>query len=228
MTATGAIATQCAGTTVLLLPQRALYWPDERTLFVADAHFGKSASFRARGVFVPRGTTSETLDRLDRAIAHTLPRRLLFLGDFFHSRASQAAATLDALGLWRNRHQAITMHLVGGNHDRHAGAPPSRLAIEPLAVNTPLGPFVLAHEPAVSDGGYVLAGHLHPAYRLTGRAGDSLRLPCFWLRSRCLVVPALGSFTGGALIQPMRADKVFLVTDERVFAVPISRERSTS
>ena len=43
-------AIQCAGETVWLLPERALWWPAQRMLMVADAHFGKAATFRARGV----------------------------------------------------------------------------------------------------------------------------------------------------------------------------------
>jgi metallophosphoesterase superfamily enzyme len=38
--------------------------PEYRTLLVADAHFGKTVSFRKLGVPVPRGTTTETLNGL--------------------------------------------------------------------------------------------------------------------------------------------------------------------
>ena len=54
-----------------LLASRAALWDARRWLIVADAHFGKAAAFRARGVPVPRGTTLETLARLDAAIAAT-------------------------------------------------------------------------------------------------------------------------------------------------------------
>jgi hypothetical protein len=36
-----------AGETLRLLPDKALYWPRQQTLFIADAHFGKVAAFRA-------------------------------------------------------------------------------------------------------------------------------------------------------------------------------------
>ena len=29
-----------------LLAQKGLFWPEEKTLFVADPHFGKAATFR--------------------------------------------------------------------------------------------------------------------------------------------------------------------------------------
>ncbi|TXD50975.1 DEAD/DEAH box helicase, partial [Ralstonia sp. TCR112] len=57
MTSSSDLAIQCAGETVWLLPERALWWPVQRMLMVADAHFGKAATFRARGVPVPAGST---------------------------------------------------------------------------------------------------------------------------------------------------------------------------
>jgi hypothetical protein len=44
---------QVAGEELLLLPQKAVYWPRAQMLIVADIHFGKAASFRALGVPVP-------------------------------------------------------------------------------------------------------------------------------------------------------------------------------
>ena len=46
------------GETVTLFADRALFWTRERTLFVADVHLGKTATFRAHGVPLPRGTTA--------------------------------------------------------------------------------------------------------------------------------------------------------------------------
>ncbi len=56
-----------AGEQVYLLSERALYWPGTSTLVVADLHWGKASTFRAAGIPVPIGTTSDDLARLDRA-----------------------------------------------------------------------------------------------------------------------------------------------------------------
>ncbi|MDP3286967.1 MAG: DEAD/DEAH box helicase, partial [Methyloversatilis sp.] len=53
-----------AGESMTLLAERALWWPAQSTLLIADAHFGKGVTFRARGVAVPSGTSDDTLDRL--------------------------------------------------------------------------------------------------------------------------------------------------------------------
>lgn len=55
--ADGACAIALHGERIDLLPERAAWWPAARTLFVADAHLGKAAVFRARGLPVPEATT---------------------------------------------------------------------------------------------------------------------------------------------------------------------------
>ena len=60
----GAVELRLLGQTLMLLPERAMFWRERQALLVADAHWGKAAAFRARGVPVPRGTTLEGLRRL--------------------------------------------------------------------------------------------------------------------------------------------------------------------
>jgi metallophosphoesterase superfamily enzyme len=83
-----------------------------------------------------------------------------------------------------------------------------------------LGPFVLNHEPgAAKGGGYALAGHIHPAVRLSASGEKSLRLPCFWFGARCGVLPAFGAFTGNAEVLPRRGDQVFVIAEQEVLQV---------
>src|SRR5690349_17592680 len=92
-----------AGERLELLPERAVYWGRVKTLLVADPHFGKAAAFRAAGVLVPRGTTTETLSRLDAALARTGASRILFLGDFLHAKEGRSPETLRTINEWRDR-----------------------------------------------------------------------------------------------------------------------------
>ena len=94
---TGTLAIELAGERVLLLPEKALYWPREKMLIIADIHFGKAASFRALGVPVPGGTTAANLSALDMLLARHAVREILFLGDFLHAKAAQAEATMTAI-----------------------------------------------------------------------------------------------------------------------------------
>ena len=41
------------GEKIALLPERALYWPAQHTLIVADLHWGKAGHFRKNGIAIP-------------------------------------------------------------------------------------------------------------------------------------------------------------------------------
>ena len=202
------------------LPQRAAFWLARRWLVVADAHLGKAATFRARGVPVPQGTTLANLARLAALIEALQPQRLVFLGDLLHAREAQGAGTMRQFAQWRAQHAHLPMTLVEGNHDRHADAPPPELDIEVVDEPWLVHDIAFCHHPQWLDGAGVVAGHLHPCVRLHGGANDTLRLPCFWLRAGLLTLPAFGEFTGGAAIVREAGDRVLAVADERLIEIP--------
>lgn len=212
------IAIELAGERVELLAEKALHWPSRRTLVVADIHFGKAAAFRALGVPVPRGTTTENLAALDALVARHGAEHIVFLGDFLHARAAHAPATQAALLAWRRRHPALRLTLVRGNHDRHAGDPAAALGIELADEPFTLAPFSFCHHPDLEAPGYVLAGHVHPVYVLASRF-DLLRLPCFVAGPRRMILPSFGSFTGGFAVTPEPGDAVYVSSGEAIHCV---------
>ena len=204
---------------LLLLPQKAAYWPRERMLIIADIHFGKAASFRALGVPVPGGTTSANLMSLDMLMVQYEVRHIMFLGDFLHARAAHAPATLAAMLAWRQRHPDLQLTVVRGNHDAHAGDPPGELAIEMVDEPHVIGPFAFCHHPDILVPSYVLAGHVHPVYRL--RSGwESLLLPCFLVGAQRMVLPSFGAFTGGHAVIAQPDDTVYVSSGEAVLRIP--------
>ncbi|BDT60385.1 DEAD/DEAH box helicase [Massilia varians] len=212
------VAVRVAGETVLLLPEKALYWPAEKMLVVADIHFGKAAAFRALGVPVPRGTTTENLQGLDALVEAHGARHIVFLGDFLHARAAHASATQQAMLAWRERRRDLQLTLVRGNHDRHAGDPSAQLAIDLVDEPHALGPFAFCHHPDLATPGYALAGHIHPVYVLATRF-DALRLPCFVVGPERMILPSFGAFTGGHAIRPESGDSIYVSSGEAVHCV---------
>lgn len=214
-------ALQLAGEQVVLMAEHALYWPAATTLVVADTHFGKAATFRAGGIFVPRGTTSSSLSRLDAAVSRTGATRLIFLGDLLHAREGRSPETLRLVAEWRASRSEVEVILVRGNHDRSAGDPPESLGI--ACVDPPMldQPFVYAHHPRVLDGSFVLAGHIHPSVRLRGPGRQFERPACFWIRPTMAVLPAFGDFTGLGDIDLEDGDRVFAVADGLVVPVAL-------
>jgi len=212
------VAVQVAGERILLLPEKALFWPAEKMLIVADIHFGKAAAFRALGVPVPRGTTTENLDGLDALVDAHGARHIVFLGDFLHARAAHASATQGAILAWRDRRRDLELTLVRGNHDRHAGDPAAALGITLVDEPHTIGPFAFCHHPDLDTPGYALAGHIHPVYVLATRF-DALRLPCFVVGSERMILPSFGAFTGGHALRPEQGDTMYVTSGDAVHCV---------
>lgn len=215
----GALEAAVAGTRVVLLPERALWIPSLDVLCVADLHWGKAAAFRAAHIPVPMGTTSSDLGRLSSALSATAASHLVVLGDLLHARAGRHEETLRTIAEWRARHDGVRITLVRGNHDQHAGDPPSSLGIVCVDEPLPVGPFIGMHEPAAHAGGYVLAGHLHPNVTVRGRGRQALRLPAFVFGAQVGVLPAFSSFTGGGMYEQAAGDRLFVIAGSEVVAL---------
>lgn len=209
---------EIAGERLLLLPEKAVYWPAQQMLIIADIHFGKAASFRAQGIPVPRGTTTENLLGLNALIEGHGARHVVFLGDFLHARAAHASSTQQAMLAWRQSRPDLRLTLVRGNHDKHAGDPATVLDIELVDEPHMVGPFAFCHHPDLDTDGYALAGHVHPAWVLATRF-DSLRLPCFVVGSERMILPSFGSFTGGHVVTREAGDAIFVTSGEAVHSV---------
>lgn len=212
-------AVELAGELVWLLAQKAVYWPARKMLIVADIHFGKAAAFRALGVPVPRGTTTQNLAALDDLLDGHACDEIVFLGDFLHARAAHAPATLAAMLAWRARHPRLRLTLVRGNHDAHAGDPACALRIAMVDEPHTVGAFAFCHHPDTAATAYVLAGHVHPVFRLRAARGG-LRLPCFLLGQARAILPAFGAFTGGHAVRAAAGETVFVTADASIFRVP--------
>jgi DNA ligase-associated metallophosphoesterase len=208
------------GERVALDAERALHWPRQRTVFVADVHLGKAAAFRAGGVPLPRGSTAADLARLTRIIERSSATRLIVLGDFLHAKAGRVAALADAFIAWRSRHSTIDVVLVRGNHDARAGDPPPdwnvRCVDEPYA----LPPFLACHMTISPPSGYALCGHLHPGVRIHGSGGETARLPCFVIGNRRAILPAFGRFTGLAEFERDSRETIVVVAGGALFTLP--------
>ncbi|WP_424361173.1 ligase-associated DNA damage response endonuclease PdeM [Methylocystis parvus] len=206
-----------------LLPERAVWQSQTRTLWIADLHLGKAASFRAHGQPVPRGTTQENLARLGALIDAHDARRLVVLGDFFHARSGRTQGLLTQLREWRAARGGAECVVVRGNHDLHAGDAPADCGFEsldePFALNGVEGWHHVVGVETGTAGPILLSGHIHPVARLSGPGHDRLRLPCFCLRGREIVLPSFGEFTGGHPVDARDWDALVVTTGECLFPI---------
>lgn len=205
------------GERLLLVGEKAIWWPAQQALLIADAHFGKAAAYRSLGQPVPHGTTATNVQVLQQLLGRFEARRLIFLGDFLHGPGSHAPGTLNQLRAWRSLHPDLQITLIRGNHDHRAGDPPADLGIEVVPEPLLLGPFALQHEPHPHPQRHVLAGHVHPVYFLNGRGRQRLRLPCFHAGRQVTLLPAFGAFTGGFAVERKAGVRLFVVGDGQVW-----------
>lgn len=208
-----------------LMHQRALYLPRTNTLFIADPHFGKGASFRHQGLPVPAGSTGDDLNRLSECIKESGAQRLVILGDLFHDNASQEQKVIYSLHAFRERHGGLQIDLIRGNHDRRAGDPPPSLKIrcydEPLLEER----LAFCHVPQNFPETGVLCGHIHPGIKLRDGRRSKNRFPCFYFDQTTSILPAFGSFTGLQEISMAGEKKVFIIADNDIHPLFHGKQR---
>lgn len=203
------------GQNLLLHPFKSLFWKEQSILFISDLHIGKAAHFRKAGVPVSEKVHMDDYEKLDYLVDHYKPKRLIFLGDLFHSEYNK---TWNEFEQFATNKISLRPELVMGNHDILDREQYSFMDI--CSDTLVLEPFILSHEP-LSQGSfadhYNLCGHLHPSIRISGPARQSFRIECFYFGKRQAILPAFGNFTGTSRL-PKRAknDFIFGITENSV------------
>ncbi len=131
----------------------------------------------------------------------------------FHARSSLSPQVKASIGTFLGEHPDVAWMLVRGNHDARVGQLPQDWPIQIVDPGFKMERVALGHHPGeVPQGSDIyLCGHIHPAVRIASR-GDSLgKLPCFWHSRGCVVLPAIGEFTGTHVIRPASHDDVWIV-----------------
>jgi DNA ligase-associated metallophosphoesterase len=200
-----------------LFPQKAVYWKNREILLLADLHLGKVNHFRKSGFAVPAKANERNVELLVELINLTNPKRIICLGDLFHSHYNPE---WEVFGEMVKHFSFISFELVLGNHDIMSERQYERKGIH-LHEELKIGPFLMTHHPLteIDADSYNIAGHIHPGIHLRGKGRQSITLPCFYFGERQAYLPAFGSFTGLAIIAPQKQDKVFVVAENKVMPV---------
>jgi DNA ligase-associated metallophosphoesterase len=214
------IETSIGGVAAELRADGAVWFADDAMVVVSDLHLGKDASFRASGLPVPVGVNRTVLDLIDRAISATDCDCLVILGDMIHDRKSMTDKLVDQVADWRDKHRAIDVKLVVGNHDRRIKSFPRQWQLE-LCECFDLRGLAMVHEPEagkrLGKSNYI-CGHLHPMVR-TGKGADRMKVKCFAEFQDHLVLPAFGPFKGGMVLQQQKMTNCFAIADGHVWSV---------
>lgn len=170
----------------------ALYWPDERTLVVADLHLEKGSGAAERGTLLPPYDSQATLLKLAEVIDRYDPAVVVALGDSLHDGRAASRIGVECVAAIAIMQEGRDWYWVAGNHDPQI---PAMLGGRP-AHELVLSGLTFRHEPFAAPTTHEIAAHLHPAARLATH-GMAIRRPCFVSNGRRLVMPAFGAYTGG-------------------------------
>jgi DNA ligase-associated metallophosphoesterase len=182
--------------------RRAIWFPYERILAVADLHLGYAWAHRLSGQLMPIPPTNDTLTRLTELQRDYEPREIVILGDIVHRAmalpvlAEEVRELFDAL----SAHSRLTF--VAGNHDRNLSAVLREwmLPIE-LVKSRTAGNRVFVHGdvalPENNPEFCIVMGHEHPAISIGDGVTTSQKCPCFLVSEKVIVLPAFSHWAAG-------------------------------
>jgi DNA ligase-associated metallophosphoesterase len=220
-----------AGEEMRLVDGRALFWPREQALLVADLHLEKASFFAAHGQMLPPYDSRETLDRLAGAVRETGARRVYALGDNFHDGKGSLRLEPHAAGMLAALTRALDWVWITGNHDSARGETADEIAGGVAVAEVAAGGLVLRHKAQRGERRPELSGHFHPKLMLSAR-GRRIARPCAVMSERRLILPAFGALTGGmnagdpailSAMQPARVIDALVPARGRMVQYPLWR-----
>ena len=197
-----------------LLPEKAIFWKEQKILILADFHLGKASTFRKSGIPIPEGDMQDDLQRLAHLLEVNKAQRCIIVGDLFHHHRGMTEHTITLFDAWLKT-LPCPLDLVLGNHDR--GIKNLQQTHWPIGLHQRLliTPFAFEHIPCEIEDHFTLSGHLHPQTLLKVRT-KLLRLPCFIVGKHNAILPAFSSFAGGYLLKRTEQEEVFAIVGQDV------------
>ena len=200
------------GQTLALTNQRVVFWEREKALILSDLHIGKTAHFRKNGIAVPKDILQQDLLRLEFLIQHFSPKKIIVVGDLLHAGDN---SDVDEFCEWRNQFSHIEFHLVEGNHDRISAALGKKLCLTKCEKSLTINQLTFVHDFNEASENFQVTGHIHPGAVLYG-AVKNIKLPCFTITEKQLLLPAFSLFTG-LDIKNTPPGRRFVFTDKEIY-----------
>lgn len=181
-----------SGEKLLLTNQRIIFWESQKTIILSDLHIGKAAHFRKSGIAISSEILVDDLKKLELLIHHFEAEKVIIVGDLFHAGYN---SDLDLFKNWRDQFPREFI-LIKGNHDRLKCEHYENLGIICEENQLQISNITFIHEPKNSEENtFYISGHIHPGFVLKGK-NERLRLPCFAVSERQIILPAFSKFTG--------------------------------
>lgn len=191
----------------------AMYLTGLSMLVVSDLHFEKGTSWARRRIFLPPYDTHATLAELENAVAHYAPRSILFLGDSFHDAGGPDRLDQTIVSRLESLSSGRDLIWVTGNHDPQLPDHLPGMSVNEFASDS----LHFTHIPVKGAAGQI-SGHLHPVAAVKGR-GRTVRRKCFATDGDRMILPSIGTFTGGLALHDKAFDGLFQSGALTAFAI---------
>jgi uncharacterized protein len=195
---------------LVLDARRAVWFPNERVLAVADLHLGYAWVHRSSGQLLPLSAPNDSLARLQALQGAYEPNEIVFLGDIVHRAVALEAIEQELRTIVTTLAPGSTLTFLSGNHDRHLARLLQRWKL-PIQLRPwcDVGPHRLLHGDAAGadlivqqrDGGRIFMGHEHPAVTIGDGVTTSQKCPCFLVSDKLVVLPAFSRWAAGTNVR---------------------------
>jgi DNA ligase-associated metallophosphoesterase len=202
-----------------LTTERGIFWERESALILSDLHFGKTGHFRKNGIGVPHAIYKEDLQRMVDLISFFNPKKLIAVGDLFHSVDN---LELQLFSKIRANFSKMKLILVQGNHDILENSWYQKNHIDVVNGNYCLGDFNFVHDPSEipkEKKAFYFSGHLHPSISISGIGKQSLNFPCYYFTEYSAILPAFSKFSGTAKVKKKKTNRVFAIVENSLIEI---------
>lgn len=182
----------------------ALYLEKSKTVVIADLHLGYEGALHEEGVSIPRFQKRVMMDRIKRILKRYEPRKLVINGDFKHefsrNLSQEWKEVNEVLGFLVGK---VDIVLTRGNHDNYLMTILAKkgLDLKKKAASQKMT-ITHGHKDAKWEGTLII-GHEHPSLQLRDEIGASIRLPCFLVSEKIIVLPAFTPLAAGTNVVSM-------------------------
>jgi len=200
---------------------KALYFPEEKILAMADLHIGYEESLSKQGIFIPRRQFEETKKDLEKIFEEIKRiKEIIILGDLKHEfgeiSGQEWRETRQILDFLKEKTEKII--LIKGNHDT---------ILEPIAKREELEikDFYIKNKICFIHGNklfpecldknieMIVLGHRHPAVVISDKYKKE-RYKCFlvgkWKGKNIIILPSFFPFVEGTDVVNIGENKLFI------------------
>ena len=199
--------------------RRAIWFEELSILAVADLHIGYNWAHRHGGQMLPLHPPDNTVSRLKELCDFYKPAELLLLGDIVHRALPLPQIQTEV----QNLLAALPgVRLIVGNHDRFL----EKFITAPLESEYLRGGYLFVHGHLPSERlECVVMGHEHPAISVGDGVATSVKVPCFLISRRTIVLPAFSLWAAGGVEMALkqRFDRAVAILGDKLLPIPLNK-----